>query len=340
MSTREHRRRHPRRRLGDGGRRLHSAGSAIVVSLVGLGLALLLNAPGLHKSATIQPEGWKRDAALAVTGPLESVSATLRLDQPRRALKAAIGREDDDEIDTLVTGPEKPPNAQPAVDPAKPPRRERFSARRPLPVWIAGDSLVVIPGQSVERAVAGNPAVAAMPIDGRISTGLGRPDVFNWFTHVDDVMRTRKPKPRTVVVMFGANDTHDYMTGLPRGKDGRLVREPELARRVPAPRGLDHGHGDDPARVPGLDRAAGDARRRPDAALRSHQRDRSVRGRQTAWARRIPRHLLLLRGRGRRLRPVRRGRDRKAREDASGGRRALRARRGRPHRGPGLRATN
>ena len=235
MSTRERRRRHPRRRLGDGGRRLHSAGSAIVVSLVGLGLALLLNAPGLHKSATIQPEGWKRDAALAVTGPLERVSATLRLDQPRRALKAAIGREDDDEIDTLVTGPEKP-NAQPAVDPAKPPRRERFSARRPLPLWIAGDSLVVIPGQSVERAVAGNAAVAAMPIDGRISTGLGRPDVFNWFTHVDDVMRTRKPKPRAVVAMFGANDTHDYMAGLPEGKTvgsfGSTAWRAEYRRRV------------------------------------------------------------------------------------------------------------
>ena len=57
METRETPRRRPRPRRAEGGRRLHSAGSAIVVSLVGLTIALFLNAPGLHKSATIQPEG-------------------------------------------------------------------------------------------------------------------------------------------------------------------------------------------------------------------------------------------------------------------------------------------
>ncbi|HKX48268.1 MAG TPA: hypothetical protein VJM06_06355, partial [Gaiellaceae bacterium] len=74
METSERSRRRPRPRTTEGGRRLHSAGSAIVVSFGGLLVALLLNAPGLHKSATIQPEGWKRDVALAVTGPLETVS--------------------------------------------------------------------------------------------------------------------------------------------------------------------------------------------------------------------------------------------------------------------------
>jgi len=64
METRDAPRRRPRPRTADGGRRLHSAGSAIAVSLVGLAIALFLNAPGLHKSATIQPEGWKRDVAL------------------------------------------------------------------------------------------------------------------------------------------------------------------------------------------------------------------------------------------------------------------------------------
>ena len=109
METRERRRRRPRPRTAEGGRRLHSAGSAIVVSLAGLAIALFLNAPGLHKSATIQPEGWKRDVALAVTGPLQSVSGALLLDRPRQALKSALGRSDDDEIDTAVAAPQPKP---------------------------------------------------------------------------------------------------------------------------------------------------------------------------------------------------------------------------------------
>jgi len=87
---------------------MRSAGSAIVVSLLALLAGALLNAPGLHKSATIQPEGWKRDVALAVTRPLESASEALRLDGPRREMKAVLGRSEDDEIDTGVAVPESP----------------------------------------------------------------------------------------------------------------------------------------------------------------------------------------------------------------------------------------
>ena len=233
--TSETRRRRPRPRTGEGGRRLHSAGSAIVVSLAGLLIALLLNAPGLHKSATIQPEGWKRDAALAITGPLEGVSGALLLDRPRRALKAVLGRSDDDEVDTAVAVPEPfPPQSEEDTQSA-PPKREKFSPRRKLRLWIAGDSLVIVPGQSILRAVAGNRAIAqAGAIDGRIASGLERPDVFNWFTHVSEQMRTEKP--RAVVLMFGGNDDHGFMTGLPEGREVGSFGSPswraEYRRRV------------------------------------------------------------------------------------------------------------
>jgi hypothetical protein len=238
MSTPETRRRRPRRRTGEGGRRLHSAGSAIVVSLAGVAIALLLNAPGLHKSATIQPEGWKRDVALAVTGPLEGVSGALLLDQPRRALKAALGRSDDDRIDTAVALPEGTPE-EPAGDetPATPPKRETFSPGRKLRLWIAGDSLVVVPGESLLRAVGGNRAITPVgKIDGRIASGLERPDVFNWFTYVREQMQSRKP--RAVVLMFGGNDDHGFMTGLPEGREvgsfGSPSWQAEYRRRVRA----------------------------------------------------------------------------------------------------------
>ena len=224
------RRRHPRRRVDDEGRRLHSAGSAIVVALLALFAGALLNAPGLHKTAEIQPEGWKRDIALAVTEPLASVSRTLFLDQPRRGLKAALGRSEDDEIDTGIAVPEAPPDTMPV-----PPSREKFTPTRPLRIWVAGDSLVVVPGQSILRAVGERRAIQPIgDVDGRIASGLERPDVFNWFEHVSEVMR--KEKPRAVVLMFGGNDDHGFMTGLPEGHDlrpfGSAAWKAEYRRRV------------------------------------------------------------------------------------------------------------
>jgi hypothetical protein len=237
METRTSRQRRPRPRTAEGGRRLHSAGAAIVVSLAGLLVALLLNAPGLHKSATIQPEGWKRDVALGVTGPLESVSGALLLDRPRRALKAALGRSDDDEIDTAVAVPQQPKPTTPVTTPTAPAKRERFTPKKKLRLWIAGDSLVVVPGESVLREVAGNSAFDADDaIDGRIASGLERPDVFNWFTHVREVMEKRKPDG--VVLMFGGNDDHGFMTGVPEGREVGTFGSPtwraEYRRRVAA----------------------------------------------------------------------------------------------------------
>jgi hypothetical protein len=227
------RRRRPRRRTGEGGRRLHSAGAAIAVSLGALGIALFLNAPGLHKSATTQPEGWKRDVALAVTGPLETVSHTFLLDRPREGLKSALGRSDDDVVDTVVAPDEEEPiDTEPTA--SSPPERELFTARKPLRLWMAGDSLAIVPAESILRAIAGRPVEPVGEVEGRLSTGLERPDVFNWFTRTRDVMRTKKP--RAVVVMFGGNDDHGYMTGLPDGVSigsfgSRAWRE-EYRRRV------------------------------------------------------------------------------------------------------------
>jgi hypothetical protein len=237
MEPHETPRRRPALRTGEGGRRLHSAGSGIVVALVGLVIALFLNAPGLHKSASTQPAGWKRDLALGVTGPLQSVSSALLLDRPRRALKAALGRSGDDDIDTVVASPQPQPTAPtptptPTPTPAK---RVKFTPKHKLRVWIAGDSLVIVPGESLLRQVAGNGAIdAANAIDGRIASGLERPDVFNWFTRVRDVME--QDRPRAVVLMFGGNDDHNLMTGVPEGREVGTFGSPswraEYRRRV------------------------------------------------------------------------------------------------------------
>ena len=200
------------------------------MTALALGLAALLNAPGIHKSATIQEEGWKRDLALAFTGPLKATSEALLLDRPREGLKAVAGRSYDDDIDTGVAVPESPGEL------TSPPPRRKFTPERKLRIWVAGDSLVIVPGQSLLRAIGGSPVVEPVrEVDGRVASGLERPDSFNWFKEIEKRMRV--DRPGAVVLMFGANDDHGFMTGLPPGRTieggfGSESWEAEYRRRV------------------------------------------------------------------------------------------------------------
>ena len=220
-----------RRRTDVDGRRLTSSGHAFLVLVLALALALVLNAPGAHKRAYNQPPGWKRDVALAFTGPLASVSRVLYLDRPRVAVQALIGRSGVDEIDTDLgidggtsaspAAPTMRPGSTTATTPArpaapKPARKESFTPSRPLRLWIAGDSLVITPGYALQRAAGENRAIRPVgSIDGRVATGLARPDVFNWFREIREQLMSLRPK--VVVLAFGGNDDKAYMTGLPEG---------------------------------------------------------------------------------------------------------------------------
>ncbi len=215
------------RQRNEDGRRLVSAGRAMSVIIGGLLVACLLNAPGLHKTAYNQEAGTRRDVALAITGPLADVSHALLLDRPRDAVKWALGRGDDDTIDTqIVLPPQAAPSPAPVVAPPSPtrgvpvkpvaPAKLAFTPKHPLRLWIAGDSLVIVPGWSITRAAGASPVIDPVGgVDGRVATGLGRPDAFNWFAEIHKQMVDLKPK--AVILAFGGNDDHSYMTGLPSG---------------------------------------------------------------------------------------------------------------------------
>jgi hypothetical protein len=242
-----------RRRTTEDGRRTLTAGHALVIAVLALVIGSLLNAPGLHKSAYNQSPGWKRDVSLAITGALADVSHALLLDRPRKGLQAVLGRSDEDSINTNITiTPLQPPppgnittttpatthHPPPTTTTKRPtkPRKVAFSPKHKLRLWIAGDSLVITPGWAIVRA-AGR-AGAIQPVgqgpDGRVATGLERPDVFNWFQQVAE--RVRELKPNSVVFDFGGNDDHGYMTGLPKGVSigdfGSASWQAEYARRV------------------------------------------------------------------------------------------------------------
>jgi hypothetical protein len=231
-------------------RSLTEAQRGIVVTVVALGLAALLNAHGLRKVAVIQPEGARRDVAMGVTGQLVRTSDAIRLDRPRRALKAALGRENDDRIDTTidltpVTAAVRPaprvdvvaPTTQSEIVPGRPPpvspkpvepSKAAFSPERPLRLWVAGDSLVAVPGGSIERAVPVGGAIRIVGVESRVGTGLGRPDVYNWYARFREVITEHRP--HVVVLSFGSNDGHDYLSGVPEGRSIGPLGSPSWLR--------------------------------------------------------------------------------------------------------------
>jgi hypothetical protein len=224
-------------------RRQWSAGHALVVCVLALAIGLLLNAPGVHKSAYNKPDGWQRDVALVFTGPLAGVSHALLLDRPRKGVQAVIGRSGADEIDTEIALPAAPAPSTPPATPTTPaapsaprePKRLAFSPKRKLRLWVAGDSLIITPGYAIVRAAGASPAIESVGgVDGRVATGLTRPDVVNWFDEISKKMN--ELRPRAVVLGFGGNDDKAYMTGLPEGVSidafGGSVWRREYARRV------------------------------------------------------------------------------------------------------------
>jgi hypothetical protein len=206
---------------------MSAAYRAFLVAFAALALASLLNAQGLRKTAEIQPAGLERDVALELTRPLARLSHLAYLDRPRHELQLAVGRGDVDRIDTRVVlaAPLEPP-AKPRVSqvpvanrpkpkPKKPAVLGRFTRSHPLRVWVAGDSLSQVPGQALERAAGSAGPIDVLGVESRLDTGLSRPDLYNWFTRFRDVIS--HVRPNVAVLSFGADDEHDYMSGVPAG---------------------------------------------------------------------------------------------------------------------------
>jgi len=214
--------------------------------VVGLPFKTLLLAPGMHKSAFNGQPGTKRDVSLALTGGLTHVSHALLLDRPRTFVQDAMGREHADEIDVAIVVPPTtvkpnptttPTTTTPTTPAVAKPARQKFTPKKKLRLWIAGDSLVIVPGYSIVRAAGGSPVIQSVGgVDGHIATGLTRPDVFNWFNEL--TTQVKALKPNVVVLNFGANDNHGYMTGLPDGVSVGSLGSPawvkEYRRRVGA----------------------------------------------------------------------------------------------------------
>lgn len=108
------------------------------------------------------------------------------------------------------TTPDPPSGEAPPESPAAPvrPGRLRYlpvSAANPLNTFVAGDSQA----QLFVRTLATGPGNEFLDLtgDARISTGLARPDYFNWPAQLLEVAQTLDPE--LVVLFMGINDWQD-----------------------------------------------------------------------------------------------------------------------------------
>jgi hypothetical protein len=187
------------------------AGRVLVVLLVCLLTWTFLYAPTMKRAAEASPIGVRRTISLAVLTPFAAVSEWIGLDALAGTIERAAGRDRGRPGGAFVPPPENIPVAPPE-DPDEPdgdgdvgstsePIRVPTASRK-LRVAIVGDSLAAGLGYFAERVF--RPRLVRVSGQGRISTGLARPDYFNWpYTMRRIVARF---DPDLVIVMLGEND--------------------------------------------------------------------------------------------------------------------------------------
>jgi len=200
---------------------------------VALVLAALLNADGLSDLANRQPVGWKRNVANAAVGPFCVLGDVTRLKDARAVIRRAADKESQDcrdsrsGSDAFVAPPTT--TAPPTGTTAPPVTPRTPTAEDPLRIWLGGDSMTIELAQAVEEAATGR-ADLDLTTDPRVSSGLTRPDYFDWPRHLADEVLPAEPD--VVVVMFGANDSQGLeVEGTPYEPASPQWRE-EYRRRV------------------------------------------------------------------------------------------------------------
>lgn len=210
------------------------AGLILVVILAAFIIAGLLNADATLRKSNAKGEGIRNDIASAVA----TVSDTFGLNLLRKGMDDALGKNQLSSIDAEeLLRQREMEEAQAAADAANEaakriPELPAATPEAPLKLWVGGDSITQTFGTSLQRIALGT-GVFTPTLDYRVSTGLARPDYFNWPEHlVKDVLPT---DPDILVIMFGANDGQNMTTtdgkALERYSDEWIT---EYRRRVAA----------------------------------------------------------------------------------------------------------
>ena len=192
------------------------AGRTFIVIAVCLLVWALLYAPELRRSAEARPVGTRRTVSMSLLAPLVWISDHVGLTSVTDAVSRAAGR-----------GPERGrrrrdrrgpgcawtslPDAPASPKPTKPVKHDT-RMREPtfdhqLRVAVVGDSLAAGIGYFAERVF--KPFFVEVYKQGRISTGLARPDFFNWPAQMQQIVE--RADPDLVLVMLGENDNQGLL---------------------------------------------------------------------------------------------------------------------------------
>ncbi len=178
-------------------RRRVSAGAALLAMLLGFFVAGLLGAKAIQTNVRGEPYGASRSVALALLTPMTALSGALRLDRPGEALNGVLGREGE------------PHHSLAEIKPAKPLWPRTISATHPLKMYVAGDSMAQVFGSSLVN-LAEKTGLIDGTLDYHVSTGLSRPDYFDWPQRLVDMLVVKRPD--AAVMLFGANDGQNVMS--------------------------------------------------------------------------------------------------------------------------------
>jgi uncharacterized protein len=188
----------------------------LVFGVLAFAVWFLLFAPTLQHNAQVSPVGSRRTASLDVVGPVATLSRDLQLSH----IVSLTGRSNQQPVGTgglTVKGPRKDgPKTKPkqvvaagaTTTTTAPPNPKDPTAATPLRVLIVGDSIGLDMGGALQSDLAGTGVVTAA-LDGRESTGLTRPDYFNWPAELASDLHN--DNPQVVVIMMGANDAQDFL---------------------------------------------------------------------------------------------------------------------------------
>ena len=204
-------RRRPRRR------RL-SAGAVLAAMLIGFFVAGLLDAKVIETEVKGKPLGSARSIQLALLKPMVVLSGALRLDRPAAALSAMLGR-----------GEAVHHSIAEVKDKVKPKWPRTITRKAPLRLYIIGDSMAQVFGSSLENLAEETHLIKAK-LDYKVSSGLSRPDFFDWPQRmIDQIVEF---DPDATAVLFGANDGQNFLHEGKVLKVGSKAWQAEYASRV------------------------------------------------------------------------------------------------------------
>jgi lysophospholipase L1-like esterase len=212
------------------GRRGMAAGRvfiAMLVCLLGWGV---LYGPELQRTSRAQPESLRRTISLAVLAPVTWMSDLVGLSAVTDGAASALGRDPDAPVGGTVDFPievEDIPTFSPTVPPSpgggRPGKGDGNGGQGPvvrdtrmrvptgtekLRIAVVGDSLAAGIGFYAERVF--KPIFTDVVKQGQISTGLARPDFFNWPSQMQEIVD--RFRPDLTIVMLGENDNQSLQT--------------------------------------------------------------------------------------------------------------------------------